>query len=85
MNENKKQIDTFQRVTNSTWIHLNEPPFFNEKMMKIYEEIDVNVFLASLLRDSCTPPPPPPPPTKKKRSNRSLSYYWAFRKERTKA
>lgn len=56
MNENKKQIDTFQRVTNSTRIHLNETPFFNEKMMKIYEEIDVNVFLASLLRDSCTPP-----------------------------
>ena len=76
MNENKKQIDTFQRVTDSTWIHLNETPFFNEKMMKIYEEIDVNVFLASLLRDSCTPPPPPPPPQKKKkRSNRSLSYY----------
>ena len=59
MNENKKQIDTFQRVTNSTWIHLNETPFFNEKMMKRYEEIDVNVFLASLLRDSCTPSPPP--------------------------
>ena len=33
-------------------------------MMKIYEEIDVNVFLASLLRDSCTPPPPLPPPKK---------------------
>ena len=60
MNENKKQIDTFQRVTNSTWIHLNETPFFNEKMMKRYEEIDVNVFLASLLRDFCTPSPPPP-------------------------
>ena len=58
MNENKKQIDTFQRVTNSTWIHLNETPFFNEKMMKRYEEIDVNVFLASLLRDFCTPSPP---------------------------
>lgn len=71
MNENKKQIDTFQRVTNSTWIHLNEPPFFNEKMMKRYEEIDVNVFLASLLRDFCTPFPPP----QKKRSNRSLLYY----------
>ena len=60
MNENKKQIDTFQRVTNSTWIHLNETPFFNEKMMKRYEEIDVNVFLASLLRDFCTPSPSPP-------------------------
>ena len=59
MNENKKQIDTFQRVTNSTWIHLNETPFFNEKMMKRYEEIDVNVFLASSLRDFCTPSPPP--------------------------
>ena len=58
MNENKKQIDTFQRVTNSTWIHLNETPFFNEKIMKRYEEIDVNVFLASLLRDFCTPSPP---------------------------
>ena len=57
MNENKKQIDTFQRVTNSTWIHLNETPFFNEKMIKRYEEIDVNVFLASLLRDFCTPSP----------------------------
>ena len=65
MNENKKQIDTFQRVTNSTWIHLNETPFFNEKMMKRYEEIDVNVFLASLLRDFCTPSPSPPPPKKK--------------------
>ena len=64
MNENKKQIDTFQRVTNSTWIHLNETPFFNEKMMKRYEEIDVNVFLASLLRDFCTPSPSPPPPKK---------------------
>ena len=64
MNENKKQIDTFQRVTDITWIHLNETPFFNEKMMKIYEEIDVNVFLASLLRDSCTHPPPPPAPPK---------------------
>ena len=59
MNENKKQIDTFQRVTNSTWIHLNETPFFNEKMMKRYEEIDVNVFLASLLRDFGTPSSPP--------------------------
>ena len=59
MNENKKQIDTLQRVTNSTWIHLNETPFFNEKMMKRYEEIDVNVFLASLLRDFCTPSLPP--------------------------
>ena len=58
MNENKKQIDTFQRVTNSKWIHLNETPFFNEKMMKRYEEIDVNVFLASLLRDFGTPSPP---------------------------
>lgn len=38
MNENKKQIDTFQRVTNSTRIHLNEPPFLNEKMMKRYED-----------------------------------------------
>ena len=74
MNDNKKQIDTFQRVTNSTQIYLNEPPYFNEKMMKRYEEIDVNVFLASLLRDFCTPPPPPPPP-KKKRGNRSLLYY----------
>ena len=64
MNENKKQIDTFQRVTNSTWIHLNEPPFFNEKMMKRYEEIDVNVFLAFLLRDFCTPSPSPPPQKK---------------------
>ena len=69
MNENKKQIDTFQRVTNSKWIHLNETPFFNEKMMKRYEEIDVNVFLASLLRDFGTPSPP------KKKRNRSLSYY----------
>ena len=31
MNENKKQIDTFQRVTNSTWIHLNETPFLMRK------------------------------------------------------
>lgn len=38
MNENKKQIDTFQRVTNSTRIDLNEPPFLNEKMMKRYED-----------------------------------------------
>lgn len=29
-------------------------------MMKRYEEIDVNVFLASLLRDFCTPSPSPP-------------------------
>ena len=79
MNENKKQIDTFQRVTNSTWIHLNETPFFNEKMMKRYEEIDVNVFLASLLRDFGTPSSPPP-----KKRNRSLLYYWVFRGERTK-
>lgn len=64
MNENKKQIDTFQRVTNSTWIHLNEPPFFNEKMMKRYEEIDV-LYSWPPYWEIFAPPPPPPPQKKK--------------------
>lgn len=53
MNENKKQIDTFQRVTNSTRIHLNEPPFLNEKMMKRYEDSWPPYW------EILAPPPPP--------------------------